>query len=399
MGSSQRNNLALPPHPDDLPHDSNPARCYYAAEDICHIEGRHIVSALTYTSYLKLDELLGCQVPQSRILGQEALDEHLFIAVHQVEELWMAQLHVDLDSVLALLGEGRLSERSMLFLVGRLQRAARIFEQMEGALSVLETMAPLDFLDFRHLLGSSSGFGSQQFRGLEVKLGVFRGENGPQRLGAYLRHYDDDQAARLKAMAEGINLGDGIGQWLGRTPFLGEGLKDFWQAYLDSAIEGIEADTAKALDGEIGAQAREAMEERIRQFRALTDQDEFDKQAEDRGWYFSREALQAALLIHLYQEEPALQLPYRLLVTLVDLDQAMVSWRQHHVNMVKRMIGSRMGTGGTAGQKYLAKRTELRIFEELTEIPSFLLPRSQRPPLPAALLEQMDFNYTRAVQA
>ena len=116
----------------------------------------------TYTDYLRIDELLSLQQPRS-----DEHDEHLFIVIHQVYELWFGQILRELDHVVACLdtddhvraGHG-------------LDRVLRILKVLVSQLDVLETMTPLEFLSFRDRLSSASGFQSVQFRELEVLLGT-----------------------------------------------------------------------------------------------------------------------------------------------------------------------------------------------------------------------------------
>jgi tryptophan 2,3-dioxygenase len=98
------------------------------------------------------------------------------------------------------------------------------------------------------------------------------------------------------------------------------------------------------------------------------------------------------LFINLYRDEPVAQLPFRLLATLMDVDEALTNWRYRHALMVRRMIGSRMGTGGTSGFDYLDDSAKhARVFTDLFNLSTFLLPRSEIPPLPADVERAMGF--------
>ncbi len=108
----------------------------------------------------------------------------------------------------------------------------------------------------------------------------------------------------------------------------------------------------------------------------------------------SYRAFQGALFVSLYRDHPALQEPYRLLEQLMDVDEGFTTWRYRHALMVQRMIGAKIGTGGSAGAKYLLKLAERnRAFPDLLVVPTFLVPRSVRPELPPDLVEQMRFRY------
>ena len=119
--------------------------------------------ALTYSSYLRVDDLVALQVPRSE--GPEH-DELLFIVIHQVYELWFKQLLHELDRAVVLLGSGE-SHRAQ----HTLKRVLTILKVMVGQLDVLETMTPLEFLSFRARLEAASGFQSDQFRQIEFLLG------------------------------------------------------------------------------------------------------------------------------------------------------------------------------------------------------------------------------------
>jgi tryptophan 2,3-dioxygenase len=119
--------------------------------------------AVTYASYLKVDELLSLQQPRST--GPEH-DEILFIVVHQVYELWFKELLHELDRVMRLL-TGDETHRAQ----HTLKRILTILKVMVAQLDILETMTPLEFLSFRERLAAASGFQSDQFRQIEFVLG------------------------------------------------------------------------------------------------------------------------------------------------------------------------------------------------------------------------------------
>jgi len=120
--------------------------------------------AVTYTSYLKLDELLSLQQPLST--GPEH-DETLFIVIHQVYELWFKELLHELDHV------RRLFERDEPHRAQHtLKRILTILKVLVAQLDILETMTPLEFQSFRSRLEAASGFQSDQFRQIEFALGA-----------------------------------------------------------------------------------------------------------------------------------------------------------------------------------------------------------------------------------
>ncbi len=138
--------------------------------------------ALTYSNYLKLDELLALQQPQSQ---GKAHDEMLFIIVHQTYELWFKEILYEID-LLGICLELRDPIRSQSIL----KRILTILKVLVSQMDILETMTAHQFLEFRALLGAASGFHSAQFRELEFALGNKRRDivdTFPEGSGARLR--------------------------------------------------------------------------------------------------------------------------------------------------------------------------------------------------------------------
>ncbi len=139
---------------------------------------------LTYSSYLKVVELLRLQAPRSE---PEQHDEMLFIVIHQVYELWFKLLLHELDRCKAELSAG-----DLFGAIARFKRLRTVMKTLVGQLDILETMTPLSFLTFRDRLEAASGFQSAQFRAVEFVLGYKR----PEMLAHYAKEGD------LKAMLE-----------------------------------------------------------------------------------------------------------------------------------------------------------------------------------------------------
>jgi tryptophan 2,3-dioxygenase len=113
---------------------------------------------------------------------------------------------------------------------------------------------------------------------------------------------------------------------------------------------------------------------------------------------FSYEATLAAVFISLYRDEPILRTPYNLLNTLKDVDETLTNWRSRHAQMVLRMIGKRVGTGGSVGHKYLAETAKKhQIFADLYNISTLLIPRSQLIPLPKDLERKLGFYFQQQI--
>jgi tryptophan 2,3-dioxygenase len=256
---------------------------------------------VTYSSYLKLDELLALQ----QTLSDEH-DETLFIVIHQVYELWFKQLLHELDHLCA-----TLARHDTARALETLKRVLTIFKVAVAQIDVLETMTPLEFLSFRERLESGSGFQSFQFRELEYLLGV--------KNAAALDRYPPGSPARSrleKRLAE---------------PTL-------WDAFLRYLAAGGHAVPKAQLERDVRA--------------PITPSPELQE-----------------LLVELYRHEP---MTVWLCERLVDLDEGLQEWRYRHVKMVQRTIGTRGGTGGSAGAEYLATTLHRPVFPDLWAIRSRL---------------------------
>jgi tryptophan 2,3-dioxygenase len=144
-------------------------------------------AGMTYADYLKLDQLLTAQRPLS-----DLHDEMLFIVIHQTMELWMKELLHELKFAIALVEEDRFAEAYKA-----MARISRIQAVMTLSWDVLSTLTPVDYLRFRNVLGTSSGFQSAQFREIEFRLGL-KEKN-------FVSHYDEgspERAALRKALDE-----------------------------------------------------------------------------------------------------------------------------------------------------------------------------------------------------
>ena len=144
-------------------------------------------AGLTYADYLDLKALLGAQKPLS-----DLHDEMLFIVIHQTKELWMKQMLHELRLAISLVEEDRFAEAYKA-----MARISRIQAVMTLSWDVLSTLTPVDYLKFRNVLGTSSGFQSEQFREIEFRLGL----KEPN----FVNHYAEgsaERAALAKALGE-----------------------------------------------------------------------------------------------------------------------------------------------------------------------------------------------------
>jgi tryptophan 2,3-dioxygenase len=355
---------------------------------------------LYYWDYLGLDEVLGSQRLASASDGRDpAHDEMLFIVTHQAFELWFKQILWELDAVIVTLGADPVPESAMGQVVHRLERIVAIQPVLLAQFEVLETMTPLDFLDFRDELIPASGFQSVQFRLIENRLGLDPTRRLKITGAPYTSRLTTEHAALLERSESEPTLLDVLDAWLSRTPFLRFGGFDFWAAYRGAVEAMIVRDRAviathPSLDPVSRDQQLAAFERTRDTFEVLLDRDRWEAEREAGHRRLSHGAVLAALLISLYRDEPALHLPYRLLTALVDLDSEFTAFRQAHGRMVQKAIGTRIGTGGTSGHAYLEAATKRHpVFADLTDLATFHLPRRELPVLPDEVRAQMAFRY------
>ena len=252
---------------------------------------------MTYGHYLTLDQLLSAQHPIS-----DHHDELLFIIIHQTKELWLKQIVHELKLALALVRADKLVEVHK-----NLSRVSRIQGVMTASWDILSTLTPTDYLTFRGVLGTSSGFQSAQFRQFEFLLGL--------KEGGHLK-YQEEGSEEHRALAEALaspSLWDEANAALARAGFAlpaGTLARDWSQSYLPSEV------------------------------------------VED-AW------------AEVYRDTATWWRFYQLAEKLVDVDDAMAIWRHKHVVTVERVIGFKRGTGGTPGVPYLQSTLSKRAFPEL----------------------------------
>ena len=267
-------------------------------------ENIHWKPDLSYGGYLDLDRLLSCQKPLT-----DCHDEMLFVIIHQATELW---LKLCLHEIHAAMRAVQADDLGPAFKM--LARFSHIQGQLRQSWSVLSTLTPADYLEFRNSLGQSSGFQSFQYRELEYVLG-----NKNAALMEVHRSRPD-RYARLKAMLQAPSLYDLCLQLLHRhgleipADYLA---RDWSEPYVPSGV------------------VRDA-------------------------W------------AHVYGDTKRYWQLYELAEKLVDLEHEFQLWRFSHLKTVERIIGYRKGTGGTSGVAFLAKALDLRFFPELWTVRSEL---------------------------
>lgn len=353
-----------------------------------------------YADYLQLDKLLTSQSPKSDEYGCPAHDEMLFIVVHQAYELWFKLIIHELESVLELFQKEIVDEKNIGIAVARLRRITTIQKILIDQLNILETMTPLDFLEFRDFLIPASGFQSIQFRIIENMLGL----NIENRVKFDNKNYyslvSDEHQKILIQSQNNPSLFETVDKWLSRIPFLSMPGFDFWSQYKDAIDHMIENEKRiilnnPSLTDEKRSRQLKEFESTKEKFEALLNENKHNQLMKEGQLRLSYKSLLAALFINLYRDEPILHLPFRFLTYLVDVDENFTTWRYKHALMVHRMIGAKVGTGGTSGHHYLMQTAEKhKVFKDLFDLSTYLIPRSSLPELPEEVKMKLGFNYT-----
>jgi len=341
------------------------------------------MDAVHYHDYLQLDKILDAQHPESNKHNASAHDEMLFIIIHQAYELWFKQLHHEADSIVEIMRKPALNDNSpeLQTVVHRLHRMGVILRVLVQQIDILETMTPMDFLDFRDMLRPASGFQSWQFKLFEAKLGLkFDYRHGQEYYTAQLRQEHVDLIKKAETDQSFLQL---VNDWLERMPFFDH--KELWENfYPDEQHEHVFWDQYKR---SYASSLAEKEKDNIDVF------DEVFFRHRETHYTLSAKANRAALFIMLYRGYPLLQTPFQLLNELLDIDEQLSTWRHRHMNMVHRMIGTRIGTGGSSGKDYLKAAADKHyIFKEIAQLTSFLIERRKLPQLPKEIEKRLGFD-------
>jgi tryptophan 2,3-dioxygenase len=269
---------------------------------------------LDYATYLGLETLLAAQRPLS---DPPHHDELLFIVQHQTTELWFKLMLHELRAATALVRQDDLEGSFKI-----LARVKHIQQQLLSQWSVLETLTPTEYAQFRYVLGPASGFQSHQNRLIEIALG--------KRDRRVLESYRDAPAIRaeLEAALTRPSLYDEFLRWLARRGF----------AVPDAVLE---RDVAEPYVADPG----------------VTD-----------------------VIVAIYEHSSEAWDAYEMAEKLVDVDETYSLWRYRHLKVVLRVIGQKRGTGGTAGAGYLRGLIDEVFFPELWEARTALRERQAGQP-------------------
>lgn len=349
---------------------------------------------IKYGDYLALDKILDAQHLESDKHSQHAHEEMLFIITHQTFELWFKQVLTEMGSVISLLDRDYVPEADIATCLARLHRVNRIMEHLVNQFTLIETMTPGEFMDFRGFLNPASGFQSAQWRILERTLGL------PEERRV-LRNYRDalpeHERVLLDQSTSGPSFFDVVERWLAKTPFIESEGYAFWDAYRE-AVRGMfhhdrdEVVRLAEADGNDPTEALAQIDRNEAGFHALFDPASYEELRASGVRRMSQRATLAALFIATYRHYPLLQGPYRFIDAVAELDRLVSLWRFRHTLMVGRMIGMRIGTGGSSGYDYLmATSVKQRVFDDLTSLTSFLIPSGHTPDLPEHVATRLQF--------
>jgi tryptophan 2,3-dioxygenase len=350
-----------------------------------------------YGDYLQLDKILGAQALQSEKYGEAAHEETLFIIVHQVYELWFKQVLHELNAVIDTFNQDTVKDQQLPQVVLRLQRVISIQRLMNDQIAIMETMTPQQFLSFRDYLVPASGFQSIQFKRLEISLGLKREFRIDFDQQSFYNRLNDKDRALLEGLERKPSLFELVDKWLSRMPLLKMEDFDFWEYYQNAADKMLQDDYDTIASNEMLSDIEMRQELKDWQatkdnFDALFEHDQFEALRDEGKFRLSHNALLSALFIKQYSEEPVFNLPFQLITALTEIDEQLTIWRYRHAMMVQRMLGTKIGTGGSSGHHYLKKTTESnRIYLDFFNMATFLLPKNALPELPESVKRKLGF--------
>lgn len=349
-----------------------------------------------YWDYLKLAEVLQLQGGLEEDEKQLETDELHFIITHQSLELWFKLILAELRAARNQLDSPKLPEEQVPQVVHHLNRVVAILRLATQTFSVMETLTPQDFMSFRDKLTPASGFQSFQMREIELILGIdwaSRVKYGSVDPLDHIRKLAKDSPAgelalgRIEAVLQETSLRKALHKWLYRTPIQGSVPNDpqdetnvdtFLEKYLSciqvhhtEQIQNL-IQSSVAPEGEVQKRFLEQLEGAKNYIYATDIEDEEDKR-------FVKRYRAALLFIESYRELPLLAWPRMLIDAVVELESEMVMFRHRHARAVERIIGRRVGTGGSSGVHYLDQTTQIRIFTNLWNVRTLLLPKRLRP--------------------
>lgn len=347
-----------------------------------------------YWEYIRVEELLGLQSGLAADEAELTNDEVLFITVHQVFELWFKLILRELRFLRDFFHQELVHEQELSRAVASLRRVVTIYRRCVDHFEVVETLSTRNYLSFRDKLTPASGFQSAQMRQIEIVFGLddfqrVGWEAGESYLEA-LRAHDGSESPALRRVLDekrGVTLKQAVDEWLFRTPIDGFGpaKREAGQA-LERFVAGYEAAHAAEIERTRAlAVARARRPEDTAALSARFDEEKrrlsaFLHPSAPEGGSRRARIRAAALFIMQNPELPLLAWPREVLNGLVELEQGQLVFRQRHARMVERVIGRRVGTGGSSGVDYLDKTAlAYRVFEDLWTLRTFQIQPAANP--------------------
>lgn len=346
-----------------------------------------------YGDYLALPTILNSQNRKS-----SAHDEMLFIIIHQTYELWFKQILFELDSITNIFKKKIIPESDMGTVLSRLSRITEIQRILNDQLKIIETMTPLDFMDFRDHLNPASGFQSVQFRLVEMKLGLKLKDRMNFAKSMFMIRLSKEDQKILNAEENKLSLTDYINSWLERLPLSNDKNFSFWSDFEVIVKNMLDKDEKNILANKFFNEDEREIQLQILKSTKLTFNSLFKKSVHDElikkgERKLSHEAFKSAVFISLYRDEPLLTIPYQIISYLIDIDENFTTWRYRHSMMAHRLLGTKIGTGGSSGHDYLKKSAEHnRAFLDLFNLATFIIPRSKLPKLSKSVLNKLQFR-------
>ena len=350
-----------------------------------------------YWDYLELQSLLNLQGGIEKDEKALATDELHFIITHQALELWFKLILAEIRDARDALASPKVPEETIPHVVHHLKRVIEILKLATQTFGVMETLTPQDFMSFRDKLMPASGFQSFQMREMELLLGVVwnkRVKYGKVDPLDHIRKLAKTSPAgqmavdKLSAALEEMSLKKAMRTWLHRTPIFGsspdsegdeEIVDHFLSEYADAVAAHHQAQAERLLATSLSA--REEVIAKYSQNTEVAKQYLFAKDIAEEHQAYVKRYRAGLLFIESYRELPLLAWPRLLIDALVEVDSQLVMFRHRHARMVERIIGRRVGTGGSSGVNYLDETTKIRVFHDLWTARTVLLPKHLRPKL------------------
>jgi tryptophan 2,3-dioxygenase len=351
-----------------------------------------------YWDYIRVEELLALQAGLAATDSELTNDEHMFIVVHQIDELWFKLIVRELVSVRNLFAQAHVPEQSLASAVRGIRRMEVLLTLVASHFALMETLTTRDYLAFRDKLSPASGFQSAQLREIEIVVGLPDADRiSLGHAHSYIDALKDagketPASRRVSArLADTPSLREAIYDWLHRTPIQGslptqpedaENVRGFIDAYSAThgraLSRGMEIAKTVALTPADETRLAERYKKETASARAFLLGEDLPAEERARG---SR--IRAALVfIESYRELPLLAWPREVIDAIVAFEQAFVIFRQRHARMVERIIGRRTGTGGSSGVDYLDQTgLKYRIFRDVWAVRTILVQKSELPEL------------------